>query len=253
MTEHIELPDGTPWLCPVEADTMMIWREIFDDGSYRDAASNVPAGGIIIDVGAHSGLATLYFSRFVDQPRILAFEPAAELYRCLTENVGLHAGNAETYSCALGKTEADLPFTYYPKAPSQSGIYADAQRDAEATLAYLANYGITGENAEYFLSGMHTPVPRQVHVSTLSAVIAQHGLDSVDLLKIDAERAELDVLLGLADHDWPRVRSVVMEVHDEDGQLGHCATVLRTRGFTVTVEQAPWLANSALFNMAATR
>jgi FkbM family methyltransferase len=213
----------------------------------------VPASGIIIDVGAHSGLATLYFSRFVDQPYILAFEPAPELYRCLRENVDRHVRNAETYSYALGKTNADLPFTYYPNAPSQSGIYADARRDDEATIAYLANIGIVGENADFLLSGMHTPELQQVHVSTLSTVIAREGLGRVDLLKIDAERAELDVLLGLDDHDWPRIRSVVMEVHDENGQLGQCAAVLRTRGFTVTVEQAPWLANSALFNVAAIR
>jgi hypothetical protein len=41
----------------------------------------------------------------------------------------------------------------------------------------------------------------------------------VDLLKIDVERAELEVLNGIEQSDWSKIKQVVMEVHDTDKRL----------------------------------
>jgi FkbM family methyltransferase len=253
MREQIRLPDGTPWFCPARADAMMIWREIFINGSYRDAACLAPPAGTIIDVGAHSGLATLYFSRSIDHPLILAFEPAAQLYQCLVMNIRQHVTGAKAYKYALGSAQGTRVLTYYPSSPSQSGLYADADQDRSATMAYLANNGITGEYAEYLSGGIHVPQREMVYVSTLSAVISEQNLDKIDLLKIDVERAELDVLHGIADEDWPRIESVVMEVDDDGYRLDGCVALLKTRGYSTEVGQAPWLADSGLFNVTAKR
>lgn len=37
-------------------------------------------------------------------------------------------------------------------------------------------------------------------------------LSTVDLLKIDVERAEVDALRGVEPSDWPQIQQVVMEV-----------------------------------------
>ena len=42
-------------------------------------------------------------------------------------------------------------------------------------------------------------------MTTVSALMAQHDLESIDLLKIDVEGAELDVLHGIRPEDWPRI------------------------------------------------
>ena len=42
-------------------------------------------------------------------------------------------------------------------------------------------------------------------MTTVSALMAQHDLDRIDLLKIDVEGAELDVLRGIRPEDWPRI------------------------------------------------
>jgi phthiocerol/phenolphthiocerol synthesis type-I polyketide synthase E len=42
----------------------------------------------------------------------------------------------------------------------------------------------------------------------------EHGVDSVDLVKVDVEGSEMEVLEGIADEDWPRLRQPVIEVHD---------------------------------------
>ncbi len=251
--ELIELPDGTPWHCPVKADALMIWREIFDGGCYRDALAAVPIGGTIIDVGAHSGLASLYLSRAAPRARILAFEPAEALHQCLSLNLRRHVSGAKPYRCALGRMEGTAPFTYYPHSPCQSGLYADATKDRKASTHYLANNGIVGDAASYLLDGLHDPQAGRVYVTTMSAVMSERRLDTVDLLKIDVERAELDVLEGIADEDWSRISTIIMEVHEDDDHLKRCLALLAEHGYSADVDQAPWLVGSGLFNVTARR
>jgi len=53
-----------------------------------------------------------------------------------------------------------------------------------------------------------------VPLTTVSSVIEEQQLTRVDLLKVDVERAELDVLRGIELRHWPLIRQVAVEVHD---------------------------------------
>jgi hypothetical protein len=64
----------------------------------------------------------------------------------------------------------------------------------------LFRIGLTG--------GMSITCP----VRTLSGVIREHGVQRIDLLKIDVEGAETDVLAGLEEYHWPLVRQMAMEI-----------------------------------------
>ena len=81
------------------------------------------------------------------------------------------------------------------------------------------------------------------------------GLQTVDLLKIDVERAELDVLRGVKAADWPSIQQVVMEVHDVGGQLDRVHSLLMdTAGFRqCIIEQDAQLAGSTLHNIYCKR
>src|SRR5260370_29230647 len=50
---------------------------------------------------------------------------------------------------------------------------------------------------------------------TLSGVISQENIQSIALLKLDAELADWEVLNGVKAQDWQRIRQVAMEVHVE--------------------------------------
>ena len=65
---------------------------------------------------------------------------------------------------------------------------------------------------------------------TLSGVIARENIQSIDLLKLDAELADWEILNGLKAEDWPRIRQVAMEVHVES-DVGPISNFLRERGF----------------------
>ena len=74
-------------------------------------------------------------------------------------------------------------------------------------------------------------------VRTLSDVIREHDVKTIDLLKIDVEGSEWEVLAGLEPALWPQV---VVEVHNVNGRVGQIEDLLRTHGFQTWVDQEDW-------------
>jgi hypothetical protein len=87
---------------------------------------------------------------------------------------------------------------------------------------------------------------------TLSAVMSEQGLDRIDLLKINVEKSELDVLLGLTSTDWPKIRQLVIEV-DRKETLHPITNLLAEHGFDVLVEQDALLKRTELCYVYAIR
>jgi hypothetical protein len=77
-------------------------------------------------------------------------------------------------------------------------------------------------------------------LTTLSDVIRAHALERIDLVKIDVEGAEEAVVDGVRPEDWPRIRQLVIEVHDVDGRLDRMAARLQGLGYSVATEREDW-------------
>jgi hypothetical protein len=75
-------------------------------------------------------------------------------------------------------------------------------------------------------------------VTTVSQAMRDSGIEALDLVKIDVEGSELEVLEGIDEDDWPRLRQLVVEVHG--GRAERVRELLESNGFTVAVEQADW-------------
>ena len=56
-------------------------------------------------------------------------------------------------------------------------------------------------------------------MTTVSQLLIQYNITRLQLLKIDVERAELEVLRGIALNDWPKIQQMVLEVHDIEERL----------------------------------
>ncbi|MFE4976930.1 FkbM family methyltransferase [Kitasatospora sp. NPDC056651] len=249
---ELALPDGpTVWCTSVPATTAM-WREMRPPGTYHRAVERL-GGGTVVDVGANVGLLSLLCARRRPGLVVVAAEPVPELYACLTRNLAAHVGEWRAEQVAVGATGGELPFTYYPQAPGNSGLYADAAADDAITRTYLLNTGLDPEDAAELTEGVHRGIGYSVRVVTVSELIERHRIDRVALLKVDVERAELDVLRGVEPRHWPRIDAVVAEVHDERDRLAACVELLRSRGFTVTVTQDPLLADTVLYDLEAVR
>lgn len=135
-------------------------------------APYLPAGGVVIDVGANLGFTTLIFARHVGATgRIFAFEPSSLVYPKLLEVIGKNQlQNVECFKLGCGakpKTETLL-------VPRSSGN-ATIKRD-----------GVQPE-------GMLREVT--IEIDTLDRVMLPL-VQKVDFLKIDTEGFEDEVLAG---------------------------------------------------------
>ncbi|NLS98003.1 MAG: FkbM family methyltransferase [Planctomycetaceae bacterium] len=77
----------------------------------------------------------------------------------------------------------------------------------------------------------------------LSDVIRENNVEQIDLLKLDAERSELDILAGLVESDWERIRQAVVEVHEGDAAVQQVRQLFLDRGFHVAVDRNPHFSN----------
>ncbi|MGW7047807.1 FkbM family methyltransferase [Streptomyces avermitilis] len=249
-----QLPEGPTVWCTNGPAAVAMWREMQPPGAYHRAAGRLRSGDTLLDIGANVGLMSVHCARTCPGIRVVAAEPAPDLHACLRRNLADHAAPGWQAECAaVSDRPGLLRFTYYPDAPGNSGLYADPRADDEITLAFLRNSGVDAEDAEELVEGLHEGVEFTVPAVTASDLVRRHGIERVDLLKVDVERAELDVLLGLEEAHWSLVRAVVAEVHDEDGRLAAVVRLLHTHGFTVDVRQEPLLKGTALYDVEAER
>ncbi|WP_331065573.1 FkbM family methyltransferase [Nocardioides sp.] len=249
------LPDGTPWWTASPGDTRMLYDEIFVDRVYADFARRAAESGLlVVDVGANTGLSTLYVARHASAVPILAVEPVPLTYSCLAQNLLRHVPTATTVQGAIGAVQGAVELTYYPRAPSQSGLHAAQARDDALTAAYLRNIGFDDIAVDEALQGLHEGVRVKVPSFRLDVLLDafRPDLDTGIHLKIDVERAEEAVLAGIGDR-WSSIDGVVCEVEDSDGALGRILKVLDRHGLHAQIEQQETLADSPLWTVVAAR
>jgi hypothetical protein len=75
--------------------------------------------------------------------------------------------------------------------------------------------------------------PVDCAVDTLSGFMLKQGLDQVDVLKVDAEKAEVPILKGIASGDWLKIKQMVLEVHELKQDLPWIQQRLRDQGFDI--------------------
>ena len=204
--------------------------------------------------GANIGLFTLYLSDHWPELRIYAFEPVPEVFERLRVNVGLYGLEVKLYECGLWQRSGEVELVYYPNWSSMSGAYGDEREEEEVTRRILARRG--GEvaaHAEELLAGRFRAERRRCRMRTVSEVVAEEGLERIDLLKVDVEKSEQEVLAGIREEDWEKIKQVVVEVHDREGSLGRLERELARRGYQVEWEQEAWLEGTGLYNLYGVR
>lgn len=217
-----------------------IFSEIFRKKCYLQNGITIPDEGFVIDVGANVGLFSLYIARNFPMARVLAFEPVPDTYRALVANMAHHTADRVTVlRQALGASRnpaAEL--TFYPGLPGSSTLYPEHVAQTWELMRGLPDHVVKqilgGQSLEDFNGLLAANRKVTVPVETLSDVLARLEVpEMIDLVKIDVEGAEPDVLAGIADTDWRRIRQVVAEVHDLSGRLDAVKSILAGHGFDV--------------------
>lgn len=173
------------------------------------------AGAVFIDVGANIGSFTLPVAKSLGAGgRVIAIESSPTIFPYLKRNVELNGlSNISLKQCAASDT--DLQEVPFYEAPIES-------------------FGMGSLGAQF--NG--NPIP--VITRTLDSILSEHGVDRVDLIKVDVEGFEMGVFKGAEKllHS-PGAPLIVFEFCDwaEDrvpgGQRGNAQRVLKDYGYSI--------------------
>ena len=269
------LPDGLQIWAPNALEAAVLYREIVEERTYERHGIRIQADDVVFDVGANIGLFAIHVSRSVPGVRVHAFEPLPPVFDMLTRNLAAHAPAAIARNVGLADREGKAVFELDPSMTIASTMYPTALRDAADLSASKSAWALAGiadlhrvqPNAVTkwiearsdrpagraaalavaaplnMLGGIRRRLSLQRHtcrLQTLSNAVRDTGVDRIDLLKIDVEGAEEAVLAGIHEATWPRIRQLVIEVHDVDGRLSRLQRLLGARGFETTTAREDW-------------
>ena len=220
--------------------TQVAVRELFDEDWYWKHGLELPESPCVFDVGANIGLFSLQVADRRPDARIVAFEPLPPTYEAMRRNLERWVPNGTAIHAGVADRPGEVDFTFYPQMSGLSGRYADPEGDRQAARAIIEGgleeqpTEVARDEIERFLDLELESETHRCRLTTLSDVIDELGIERIDLLKVDVERAEMDVLRGLRDEHWPRVDQVVAEV-DSRQNLEEIVPLLEDRGFEVLV------------------
>ena len=240
-------------------ETDFVYREVFVEQIYTRAFGPLPAAACVVDVGANIGLFSLLVKQLYPEARVYAFEPSPVHYALLRQNLAAYQ-QVQLFQQGLGEVVTHKRFTYYPNYSVMSGFHADAQEDRQLLAAGIAGQlQLTPdkhEAAERYIevlmdNKLENAQEFDCPITTLSAVMQEQKITQIDLLKIDAEKAENDVLKGIHEADWRKIHRIVVEAHDRQS----CETIstqLTQRGYTVKSSKSSEFQEAAIFMIHAT-
>jgi FkbM family methyltransferase len=226
--------------------------EIVESRTYLQHGVEVSEGDVVFDVGANVGVAAVFFALECKAGAVHSFEPVAPIFEVLSENVApFPVCVAHPYGLSYSSGSGEM--TYYPRHWAISSIYADPVADRATVQSAHRNLGVSRTESDDLLRDRFDTQVLRCEFRTLSDVLESESIDRLDLLKIDVEKAELDVLAGIDEEDWPLIRQIAAEVHLEPDRTTELVATLEQRGFGVTVAQDPLMAGTQVQMLYAVR
>ncbi|MEH1814616.1 MAG: MupA/Atu3671 family FMN-dependent luciferase-like monooxygenase [Nostoc sp.] len=244
--QRYTLPNGMAIAHLSDLQATAAYREVIEQEIYLKHGITLHEGDCVFDVGANIGMFTLFANLKCRNVQVYAFEPIPPTFDVLQTNVTLYGLDVKLFPLGLSDKTETAEFTFYPEMAGLSGRYSEIIEDKKATKAIIKSdwqqAGLDGNVAtlseqelDEFLDKQFWTEIHTCQLTTLSAAIAQHRVQQIDLLKIDVEKAELDVLRGIQDEDWQKIKQIVMEV-DTRENLHEIVTLLKTQGFHLVVD-----------------
>ena len=164
---------------------------------------NVQSRPVIFDVGANRGQSIRFFQSIFVEPTIHAFEPSPSIFRLLSKFISVHVS---VHNVGLSSTNGTKLFY-------------------ESILDEVSTFEKPDMSSNYFklkskilLSSPKTMYSEvTVRVVRMDNFLNNHGIDHIDICKIDVEGHELEVLKGAEETlRNKRIRFLQIEIHHDD-------------------------------------
>jgi len=277
--KSVVLPNDLQIYAPNQIEAKALYQEIFTEKTYSSHGVKISDGDCIFDIGANIGLYSIFLTQSHRDLKIFAFEPIPQTFSILEKNVarGQNDSQVKLFNCGLSRKSGSGRFEFDRFASISATMRPEEVRACvrkDAGMYDWARAGISDLRKVSFLSDQFSDrllaaLPKPVvgkmivivmcalllltllrkkfflkkincELRTISEVMREHNIEGVALMKIDVEGSELEVIEGIADEDWPRIRQCVVEVHDFDGRVEKMRSIFEERGYQTVVDQEEW-------------
>ncbi|MBN1439398.1 MAG: FkbM family methyltransferase [Anaerolineales bacterium] len=207
-------------------ETEFIYNEVFIKQEYLRHGLSLEGASCIFDVGANIGMFALFAKLRNPKAFVCAVEPIPDTFEVLRRNVELHRlERVRLLNCAVGsRAEPRRTFAFYP---NMAGNSTSAPELKKAQVDFIHSQ-LGPDLASYLFRSEERFAP----VRTLSEILREEKIRTVDFLKIDVEGDELAVLQGIARRDYRRIREMAFETHSA-GLADEVSGILKNAGYRV--------------------
>ena len=165
---------------------LMALTHVWLIGEYKRKNFEINNNDVIIDVGGHIGLFTLYASQFCKKGSIFTFEPMTENFDLLTENIKLNnIDNIKAFNLAVSNSNSSVK------------LYLN-QDDAGHSMFSKSSKSVT------------------VNSISLQQILDNNHIEHCDFLKLDCEGAEYEIIKNLPTHYFKKIKKMIIEYHMAD-------------------------------------
>lgn len=150
---------------------------------YNHRIFSIDESDVIIDIGAHIGLFSLYVSQFCKNGSIYCFEPIKENYELLLFNTNLNRlKNVKIFQKAV------------------------------ADKSEIVKIHLSSDAAAHSLFGKGSSC-QEVESISLKEILDENKIENCNLLKMDCEGSEYLIMNSLPDKYFEYIQKIVMEYH----------------------------------------
>lgn len=185
-------------------------HEIWVHNFYTPKSFEIHKDDLVIDVGAHIGVFSVFASHFARKGNIYAFEPILENYIMLKENI------------AINRIQNINPINM-----------AISDKSGEKEM-YLNDFN-TG--AHSFSGRSNKSRMAIVQAISLEDFVKQNHIEQIDFLKMDCEGAEYEILYNCPDRIFRMIKKISMEHHHfgDNMNVFALARFLKEKGLRVEI------------------
>ncbi len=214
-TSELTLWNGTRYKIHPGSTDMGLIREIHSQNIYRIQKGEIGNSSVVIDIGAHIGVFSVFAATQAENVTVYSFEPDPDNFQLLLRNIQINHLESRIRPFNLAVSD-----TVVPRKLTRSAASVSAH-------SFFLNKFPEGEIKDSV----------EVDCTTLSDIFARNMVAKCDVLKLDCEGEEYDILLNASDDILSKIVKITAEYHDGLTRYTHgdLANFLRDRGFEVDI------------------
>ena len=165
---------------------LMALTHVWLIGEYKRKNFEIKTDDIVIDVGGHIGLFSLYASQFCKSGSIFTFEPVKENFELLSENLSSNnLCNVKPFNLAVSN--------------SNSSVKLYLNEDA-------AGHSMFSESSQSI----------NVNSISLQQIFDDNNITNCDFLKLGCEGSEYEIIKNLPTEYFKKIKKMIIEYHMAD-------------------------------------